>query len=91
MKARLEQLAAEANRCCGLSYDLFVDRFSAAVDAAYPPGTPDRTAALELARPMGYESPEERAAAHEEMLNDGYCSHGIERNCCPAGCGDFEY
>lgn len=91
MKARLEQLATEANRGCGQSYDLFVDRFSASVDAAFPPGAPDRAAALELARPMGYETSEARAAAHEEMLSDGYCCHGIERNCCPAGCGDIEY
>jgi hypothetical protein len=91
MKARLEQLAAEANRGCGLSYDLFVDRFSASVDAAYPPGAPDRETALELARPLGYETPEARAAAHEDMRDQGYCSHGIERNCCPAGCGDAEY
>jgi hypothetical protein len=90
MKAHLEKLAAEANRGCGLSYELFVDRFSAAVDVAYPQSSPNRAAALELATPMGYETPEERAAAHEERAEDGYCRHGIERNCCPAGCGDIE-
>ena len=62
MKSQLEQLAAEANRGCGLSYDIFVDRFSAAVDSAYQADTSNRDAALKLARPMAYVTPEERAA-----------------------------
>lgn len=90
MKSHLEQLAAEANRGCGLSYDLFVDRFSVSVDNAYPPDSPNREAALELARPMGYATPEERAATQAELLAQGYCTHGIEKNCCPLGCGDIE-
>ncbi|MEX3983842.1 hypothetical protein AB4Y45_33190 [Paraburkholderia sp. EG287A] len=90
MKVGLEQLAAEAHRGCGLSWDLFVDRFSAAVDGVYPPSAPVRAIAL-AAKPMGYAAPEERAAAHAQMREQGYCSHGIERDCCPAGCGDIEF
>jgi len=89
MKTHLEKLFADANRGCGQSYDLFVDRFSAAVDAAYPEGSPNRHSALELAVPMGYATPAERAQTQEELANDGYCTHGIEPNCCPAGCGDL--
>lgn len=89
LKDALDQLAEAANRGCGLSYDLFVERFSTSVDQTYPQGSPERVAALELAISMGYMTPAELAQAQEEMANDGYCSHGIELNCCPAGCGDL--
>lgn len=87
---QLDGLAAKANQCCGLSYDLFVDKFSAAVDDAFPPGEPLREQALVLARERGYESPEERAQTQDELADMGYCSHGIDPNCCPAGCGDLD-
>lgn len=87
---RLDGIAAEANRGCGLSYDLFVDMFSAAVDAAFPPGEPLHEQARVLARERGYATPEERAQTQDELAEMGYCSHGIERDCCPAGCGDLD-
>lgn len=86
---QLDGMAAEANRC-GLSYDLFVDKFSAAVDDAFTPGEPMREQALVLARARGYESPEERARTQDELADMGYCSHGLDPNCCPAGCGDLD-
>lgn len=88
--AELERLAAEANRCCGLSYNLFVDKFSAAVDRQFPPGSPLRSAALALAEPQGYASEDERAQSQADLHPMGYCTHGLDRDCCPAGCGDLD-
>lgn len=90
LTAQLERLAAEANRRCGLSYDLFVEKFSAAVDGQFPPGSPLRSTALALARPQGYASEDERAQSQADLHAMGYCSHGIDRDCCPAGCGDID-
>jgi hypothetical protein len=90
LKDALEKLASDAHRGCGLSYDLFAERFSAAVDRHYPPTSPLREAALELAVGIGYLTPDEIAQAQEDMANDGCCTHGLDPNCCPAGCGDID-
>lgn len=84
-------MAEEANRGCGQSYDLFVERFSGLIDNAYPAGSPDREQAISAAARFGdYATPDELAATQERLAEMGYCSHGIELDCCPCGCGDRE-
>lgn len=88
---RVAMMAEEANRGCGQSYDLFVERFSGLIDGAYPAGSPDREQAIAAAARFGeYATPDELAAMQEQLAEMGYCSHGIELNCCPCGCGDRE-
>lgn len=87
---KVQALADNANRGCGQSYDLFVQRFSGMFDSAFPPGSPDRAQALISAKGI-YATPEEREKTQEELAEMGCCSHGLDPNCCPCGCGDLEY
>jgi hypothetical protein len=82
-----EQMATDANTGCGLSYDYFVGRLSAAVDRAmHDLADHERADALAIAVEFGYETVEQREQTAIDNANDGYCTHGIEMGCCPAGC-----
>ncbi|RQQ77822.1 hypothetical protein DF134_36520 [Burkholderia stagnalis] len=80
-------MAAEAQRCCGLSYELFVKLFSADVDALIRElDAPLDSVALEIAKTMDYATPEERNQMQEEIRKSGGCSlTGIDPDCCPCG------
>jgi len=88
-RMQCEHMARLANEGCGLSYDYYVSRLSTAVDNALSmiPGR-DQFAALEIAHEYGYATPSEREEIARSNAEDGYCNHGIELGCCPAGC-DF--
>lgn len=85
---QVETLRKEANRGCGLVYELYVQRFSEAVDHTFPENHPQRADALAAAQ-GDYLAPEERLAALEMQAEQGLCRHGLEPDCCPAGCGDL--
>lgn len=85
IKQQLQQMAADATSRCGLSYDVFQQSFSRMVDAAFPVSD----VAIALAREMGYLTPKELEQAQEDMAAHGYCSHGLDPDCCPCGCGDI--
>ena len=84
-----EKLTADANHACGLSYDFFISRLSRAVDQAMR-DLPDheRADARAIAIEFGYETVEQREQTAIDNASNGYCTHGIEMGCCPAGC-DF--
>lgn len=87
IRSRLEVLAAESAQGCGQSHDVYVQRFSAAVDREYLDAAPAlRSAAIEAARKFDYASPAEIEAMHEEQEAGGYCVHGLDSMTCPAGC-----
>lgn len=86
---RVSALADEANRGCGQSYELFVQRFSGMFDSAFPAGSPDREQALVSANGI-YLAPAELEKAQDELAEMGYCTHGLDPNCCPCGCGDYD-
>jgi hypothetical protein len=87
-----ESEAGVATHGCGLSYDVYVSRFSSAINSLVTRYRPEhRDAALSVAREWGYATAEEIAQAERENLESGYCVHGIDPNCCPAGCGDLEH
>lgn len=90
-EARCQEMAKNANRGCGLIYELFVSNFSANVNAAlkYVLFT-HHEQALVIARRYGYASPEELARSAESLADDGCCSHGLDPYNCPVGCGDIE-
>ncbi|RFA24375.1 hypothetical protein CAI21_21955 [Alkalilimnicola ehrlichii] len=90
IRAELDSLSRESDRGCGLSYELFVAKFSGAVDTAFPEGSPQRDTALREARAMGYASPSELEQMQEELAEEGSCAHGFHPDYCPAGCGDLE-
>jgi hypothetical protein len=85
-------LAKEVMPNSGLIYELYQRRMSTGIDvflrdvpAVY------QDDARQLAREeFDYQTPEEIA---EEIRRDreyGLCSHGVDRDCCPLGCGDLD-
>ncbi len=88
---RIEAMAVQANQGCGQVYELFLERFSGMVDSAFPPGSFDRERAVAIAISVGgYATPEEIAQARIEAAEMGCCSHGLDPNCCPCGCGEYD-
>ncbi|HBO3409673.1 hypothetical protein [Pseudomonas aeruginosa] len=81
--------ATQARNGCGLSYDYYVDRFSAAIDT-HIDQLPEcqRAQALQKAEEeWGYATPAKRQETQNWNAEHGYCAHGIELGYCPAGCG----
>ncbi|MDH0096551.1 hypothetical protein N7333_08185 [Pseudomonas sp. GD04158] len=81
--------ATQARKGCGLSYDYYVDRFSAAIDTHIDqlPAC-QRVQALQIAtEEWGYATPAERQETQNWNTEHGYCAHGIELGYCPVGCG----
>ena len=76
---------------CGLVYELYQRRLSASIDE-YLVQLPDayREEAETLARDeFYYMKQSEIDEAIEWDRENGFCGHGIERKCCPLGCGEF--
>lgn len=77
---------------CGLIYELYQQRFSSQIDSIIEtlPAS-EQLIARELAREeFDYISSNE---IEEQMLSNkvnGLCSHGLDPNCCPCGCGDID-
>lgn len=87
MTAEIANMADEASRTCGLSFDVYVQQFSRMVDANYAKSSPEiRAAAIEIALQHDYCSPDEIKELHRELSSSGYCSHGLDRDTCPCGC-----
>lgn len=86
-RARCEKMASDAANGCGLSHDYYVSRLSHSVDWAMRDlADHERDDALQIAREFDYATVEEREQTAIDNANDGYCTHGIELGCCPAGC-----
>lgn len=90
IEERINAMAAEAGNRCGQSHDVYVQLFSGAVDRAFPEGMPQRAEALAFAKSYDYMTPEELEREATEMREAGYCSHGLDPDCCPCGCGDID-
>ncbi|MFK1437583.1 hypothetical protein ACIU0H_28545 [Pseudomonas aeruginosa] len=83
-----ESAAAEAGKGCGLSFDVYVNRLSEAVDERIEQ-LPEhqRARAAQLAkRNWDYATPADRQAAQDWNAQHGYCVHGIKFGNCPLGC-----
>lgn len=87
IEAELSAMAEEANRGCGLSYELFVKRFSSNADDYIDAlEFPFQSLAREIATELGYATPDERDALQAEIEESGGCSlTGIDPWCCPCG------
>jgi hypothetical protein len=86
-----ETMAEQANKSCGLVYEIFARDFSRAVNHALN-SLPEahRTEAIEIAKRLGWATAEELAQSQRLMDEAGCCAHGIDPDCCPRGCGDIE-
>lgn len=86
------RLAAQASRNCGLVHDMYQRLFSELVDLRLRE-IPEvhHPAALEIAYRWDYLDPQGRVKAEQDNADQGYCSHGLEPNCCPMGCGDLSW
>ncbi|MCC8445507.1 hypothetical protein [Xanthomonas translucens] len=86
-----ETAAAQAMKGSGLSHDYYVERFSSAIDAQVGRLPEDQRAqALQIAQKWDYATPAARQEAQDWNAENGYCSHGIELGCCPAGCDSYD-
>ena len=88
----IEQLAKQANRGCGLSFELYSRRFQSSVNALLERLPDDeKETVIALAEGHGYERDQPNVvqkSTPEWDEDTRYCSHGIELGCCPAGCGE---
>ena len=89
--AKCAALSDAAYQGCGLVYEMYEKRVGASIDLALQQ-VPEvqRARAIEIAIEHGYTTPVERAAAEQEQRDGGFCSHGLDPDCCPMGCGDID-
>lgn len=85
----INRLANEALESCGLSHDLYVQNFSKSIDL-YMQNMEDseRFSVIDEAHLSDYASPAEIKLMLIENESNGICRHGIDPDCCPAGCGE---
>ncbi|HCQ8543606.1 TPA: CcgAII protein [Klebsiella pneumoniae] len=91
-RRQCERFASEQQALCGLIYELFQRRLSLDIEN-YLAGVPVeyRDELITVARrEFDYITLDEVAEEIRQDLENGYCSHGIDRNCCPLGCGDLD-
>lgn len=91
-RRQCERFASEQQPRCGLIYELYQRRLSADIDgylAGVPAAFQDELIAV-ARREFDYLTQEEIADEIRQDRENGYCSHGIDRNCCPLGCGDLD-
>lgn len=89
--AALPAMAEQANRGCGLVYELYIQRISTAIDHAIA-GLPlsIQEEIRQVARDtVDYFTPEELAKQNAMLEEEGLCQHGLDADTCPCGC--FEY
>jgi hypothetical protein len=86
--ATCEKISNKAIKGCGLSYDLFIENFSYSIDFALKDFNPiNHTLAIKIAETYGYITADEVEENKQFLTESGYCVHGIDIDCCPAGCG----
>jgi hypothetical protein len=91
-RAVCETAAKHAQKGCGCSHDWYVELFSSAIDAQVKqlPDDQHAQALLIATQEWDYATPAQRQETQDWNAENGYCSHGIDKNCCPAGCGDYD-
>ena len=90
----IEQLAKQAHRGCGLSFELYSRRFQSSVNALLERLPDDeKETVIALAERHGYERDQPnvvQSSTPDWDEDTRYCSHGIGIDCCPNGCSDYE-
>ncbi|RTB44100.1 hypothetical protein [Pseudomonas aeruginosa] len=89
-RAVCKKAAQHASNGCGLAHDHYVELLSSDIDdeiAQLPEH--QRAQALQVAQEWEYATPAEREQTRDWNAANGYCRHGLDPDCCPAGCGDL--
>jgi len=87
-RAVCDYAARDAVQRSSCSHDLYVYNFSASIDGyVYRIPVAHRSRAIRIARSWDYASRAEQREMRSWNHENGYCPHGIELGCCPAGCG----
>lgn len=89
--AKCAALSDAAHQGCGLVYETYELRVGASIDLALQQ-VPEllRPRAIEIATEHGYTTTEHRAQTARMLQDGGCCSHGLDPDCCPMGCGDID-
>lgn len=83
--------AQQAAHGCGLSDVLWSMRVTNAIDGLLASvDAPFIDRAREIAKRHGWMDSDEYAAMMDMSDEQGLCSHGLEPDCCPSGCGDYD-
>lgn len=90
--AQCDELSRKIMPGCGLSYELYQRRLSAAIDKCIDKVPAEcRNLAVELARDkFEYLTPKEVAEVIRKDKENGDCCHGMHPDYCPLGCGDLD-
>lgn len=85
------ELSVSEQSRCGLVYELYQRRLSNEIDRHLNElNQCDRERLLEFVKvEFDYLSQEEIEIAIENDNANGLCSHGLDPDCCPVGCGDI--
>lgn len=87
----IKNIYDQSNQHSGCSYEIFVQKFSEAIDDALIDVEADiQMQVLEKARRLGYLSLHEISDMVREMREDGSCMHGLDYLTCPCGCFDHD-
>ncbi|WP_412497236.1 hypothetical protein [Vibrio fluvialis] len=79
-------MANNANKGSGLVYEIFAQRFSQSInDYVLGMSEERKSVVISIARQYGYE---ENQAIDD--CDDDSCCHGLDVNCCPLGCGEYD-
>lgn len=78
----------DAERMCGLSHDNLIQFFSKSINKFISENESQKTSILCIANEYGYLNLND-AQIQIENHNNGICRHGLDYNCCPAGCGEY--
>ncbi|ECV4289550.1 CcgAII protein [Salmonella enterica] len=89
LRTQFNDISKRIMPMCGLIFELYQQRFSVEIDSVIDSlPVAQREFALELARnEFDYLTPSERATQIQDFREDGLCSHGLDPDCCPCGCG----
>lgn len=90
-RSQCADMAKVASARCGQSHDVYVKSFSGSVSAAISRFTDaEKALAINIACEWDYATYDEIAESDNYNAMHGLCSHGIDPNCCPVGCGDLD-
>lgn len=83
--------AQEAAHGCGLSDVLWAKRTTSAIDRLLDQvESAFLLQAKEIAKRAGWLDRDEVESMNDASRDEGLCSHGLDPDCCPAGCGEVD-
>lgn len=83
----LKKIATDCHKQSGLIYEIFCDKFnSELILYLSDKSVSERIEIIEIAKRMGFNEQEIDIPPYYDIST---CCHGIDINCCPAGCADY--